>query len=71
MNDWCSVKTLQRTHANPLEAVPASWPRDGICQGLAASQTTDTDRGMLQILTIVWGEAEECRLPGCCTHRHQ
>lgn len=50
--------------------MPASWLSAGVCQGLAASQTAHTDRGMLQILTIVWGEAEECRLPGY-VHCHQ
>ena len=64
MDGWFSVKTLKRVHLNQLNVVPASWLRAGVCQGLAASQTADTDRGMLQIVTIVWGEAEECRLPG-------
>ena len=50
--------------------MPTSWLSAGVCQGLAASQTAHTDRGMLQILTIVWGEAEECRLPGY-VHCHQ
>jgi len=46
--------------------VPTSWPSADsfFCQGPAASQTANTDGGMLQRLTIVWGEAEECRLPG-------
>ncbi len=66
----CSVKTLKRAHRNQLDVMPTSWLSAGVCQGLAASQTADTDRGMLQILTIVWGEAEECRLPGY-VHCHQ
>lgn len=38
----------------------------GVCQGLTASQTAEC----CEILTIVWGEAEECRLPGY-VHCHQ
>lgn len=37
-----------------------------VCQGLTASQTEEC----CEILAIVWGEAEECRLPGYI-HCHQ
>lgn len=69
MNKACrwplfSKKPSKRVHQSQLNEMPTSWLSAGVCQGLAASQTANTDRGMLQILTIVWGEAEECRLPG-------
>lgn len=58
MNEWLFSENTQTS------TVPTSWPSPGLSRGLAASQTADTDRGMLQTLTIVWGEAEECGLPG-------
>lgn len=75
MNDKIEMADVQWKHAkrvrqNQLNVMPTSWLSAGVCQGLAASQTADTDRGMLQILAIVLGEAEECGLPGY-VHCHQ